>query len=312
MQSSSGLLGVSLVLLLALASPALTGCGGGGDDSGSASAGAAGATSAPAVGTVESFAELSSASEGIAMASGGAFPLYAGSAGAVWTIAADGTSTKLADVPGPLGIAVRADGSLLVCGKGEGDQGKGDFPGVVWAVTQSGQKTALVGPGAGMFALPNMVAAHPDGSFVFTDSKANKVYGSSADGAKVTLLAEISYANGVAFSVDKKTLFVASYDQKRIWKLARAEDGTFGPAAVAYENVENVDGITALASGDFVLVRTPEITRLAADGTAKALAPGASIGIPANGALGADGWLYVSNLLGKKVARVYVGEKGAL
>lgn len=283
--------------------------GSGGSAGASGSGGSAGA--APSIGTVETFAELGTGSEGIAFGTDGL--LYAGSGGAVWSIDAMATVTKVADVAAPLGMAPRADGSLIVCGKATGDAAKGDFPGVIWAVVpKSGQATVLVPPS--VYGLPNMIAVAPDDSFAFSDSKVGKVYAASADGAKVTSIADISYANGIAYSPDGKTLYVSSYDMKRIHQIPRMADGTYGAATVAYENVENVDGITVLASGDFVLVRTPEITRMAKDGTTMALAPGGSIGIPANGAMGpsafGDGWIYVSNLLGKKISRVYVGEKG--
>jgi sugar lactone lactonase YvrE len=287
---------------------ALIGCGSsssGGDASTSAggaggaagAGGGGGAAGSTMVGAVEAFAEVAASTEGIAFGTDGL--LYAGSAGAVWKIDAMATVTKVADVPAPLGIAPRADGSLIVCGKAAGDAGKVDLPGVIWAVVpSSGQATMLVPPS--VYGLPNMIAVAPDDAFVFSDSKLGKVFSSSADGASVKSIADISYANGIAFSPDGKTLYVSSYDMKRIHQIPRMADGTYGAAAVAYENVENVDGITVLASGDFVLVRTGEITRMTKDGTLMALAPGGSIGIPANGAMGAgafgEGWLYVSNL----------------
>jgi sugar lactone lactonase YvrE len=295
------------------------GAGGSSGAAGSDPGGAAGAAGAePAVGTVESFTELTFASEGIALArdAKGAPALYLGGANAIWTLTADRTLTRLVDVPSPLGSARTASGDLVVCGKLEGDAGKGEFPGAIWHVTPDGKATVQTGGGTDQFVQPNMIAVAPDDSVVFSDSKLNKVFHTAPDGSGATVLTDaITYANGVAFSPDGKTLYVASYDTKRIYSLARAADGSFSAPEVFAEDVPNVDGISPLASGDLLLVTTGSgVVRYAKDGTKTTVAAPTNFSVPSNGAFGegelGDRWLYTTSVIQKEVRRAYVGEQG--
>lgn len=255
------------------------------------------------VGDVEPFAEIT-ATEGIAFAPDFKV-LYVGSEGAIHRVQPDGTVAKWVEVPGVLGIAVRADGSLIVCGK-EGTAG------VLYRVALDGTK-AVIATG---FQQPNFVAIAPDGSLVFSDSAANKVYRANADGSSATLITDaIVYPNGLAFSRDQQTLFVSSWKNKQVLSLARRADGTYDPPVVAVADVVNVDGLAVGASGDLYLVANGlGILRVTA-GKATTIAPGSQLKLPANGAFGSgpfgEGWLYVSNLIGTSVSRVHVGEGGA-
>ncbi len=268
----------------------------------------------PPVGTVEEFVDLPTASEGIGEGPGpdGAPTIYVAAGGSVFRLLPDKTAKKLADVPGPLGIAVQRDGALIVCGKLPGAAGKAPGGGALWHVTPSGDASVFIG--AGGYELPNMVAITPDGRVAFTDSAAGKVYLASADGATVTKLGDVSYANGIASSPDGARLYVASYDTKRIYALERAGD-SFGAPTVFADGVEQVDGISVAADGSLVLVRSSELTLLPAGGAPSAIVAAAAFGgVPANGAFGfgayGDGWLYVSNLLSRTIQRVYVGKAG--
>lgn len=274
-------------------------------------------TPPPQVGDVESFAEIESTSEGIAFGTrDGAPVLYVGAGDAILRVRPDGTFEKWVDVPGVLGIAVRADGDVIACGKGEGDVGKSDMPGVLWRIGASGSKSVLVGPSpSASFKLTNFVAIAPDDSLVFSDSAGNKLYRANADGTGVALITDaIVYPNGLAFSRDGKTLYVASWSGKKVWSLARKADGGYDAPVVAIDGVENVDGLTVGASGDLYLVCSGLGVLRARDGKTSVVAPGSKFKLPANGAFGVGAfgdWLYVSNLIGFDVKRVWVGEGGA-
>lgn len=271
-------------------------------------------TSGPPVGTIEEVVDLPTTSEGIGEGPGpdGSPTIYVAASGSVFRLSADKTTSKLADIPGPLGIAVRKDGALIVCGKLPGDAGKAPGGGALWRIGANGDTSVFVG--AGGYQLPNMVAIAPDGRVAFSDSAAGKVYLASADGATVMPLGDVSYANGLAFSADGARLYVASYDTKKIYALERAGD-TYGAPAVFADGVEQVDGISVTKDGSLVLVRSSEITLLPQGGAPKAIVAASAIGgVPANGAFGfgayGDGWLYLSNLLSRTVVRVYVGQPG--
>lgn len=266
------------------------------------------------MGTVEEIVDLPTTSEGIAEGPGpdGAPTVYVAASGSVFRLLPDRTTHKLAELPGPLGIAVHKDGTLIVCGKLPGAAGKAPGGGALWRVTPSGDASVFVG--AGGYQLPNMVAIAPDGRVAFTDSSAGAVHLASADGATVTKLGDVSYANGAAFSPDGARLYVASYDTKKIYALDRAGD-TYGAPAVFADGVEQVDGISVAKDGSLVLVRSSEITWLSKGGAPTPIAQASAIGgVPANGAFGfgayGDGWLYLSNLLSRTVVRVYVGHPG--
>jgi sugar lactone lactonase YvrE len=259
------------------------------------------AAAPPKVGDLEAFAEVQS-TEGIAFAND---KLYVSASGALHRIAANGAVEQRIDVPGALGIAARPDGQLLVCGK-DGDAG------VIWKVATDGTKSVLVG---GM-KQPNFVAIAPDDSIVFSDSAADRVYRAGADGSAPTVITDtIVYPNGVAFAKDGMSVYVASWKTKKVFSMARKADGTYDAPVVLVDGVENVDGLVVGASGDLYLVANGlGIVRVRA-GKTESLTPKGSFQLAANAAFApasfGEGWLYVTNLIGPAVSRLYVGESGA-
>jgi DNA-binding beta-propeller fold protein YncE len=259
---------------------------------------------APVVGDVEDFAEIGGSTEGIAFSVDGK-QLYVGSGGALFVVQPDGTARKWVDVPGALGIAARADGHLLVCGK-EGDAG------VIFDVAPDGKRTVLV---SGGFKQTNFVAVAPDNAIVFSDSAGDRVYRANADGTAPTVITDaIVYPNGLAFSRDGKTLYVASWKNKQVLALARRADGTYDAPVVFVDGVENVDGLAVGASGDLYLIANGLGVLRANAGKTSVVAPGSRFKLVANGAFSVgsfgQGWMYVTNLIGFSVQRVYVGEGG--
>lgn len=86
---------------------------------GGRAAAAPSSTPTPTVGEVEAFASLPASSEGLAFGPGpdGETNLYVGvRSHQVVRIAPDGTVTEHASIPEPVGVALGADGALVVCG----------------------------------------------------------------------------------------------------------------------------------------------------------------------------------------------------
>jgi sugar lactone lactonase YvrE len=265
------------------------------------------ADTGPAV--VESFAEVGATTEGIALshdASGGSV-LYVGTRdGRIRRIAADGTVTDFASIEAPVGIAARDDGSLLACAAVGGVIG-------IYAVSTTGAVTPLItsGPGGAAFGLTNFVAIAPDDSIVFSDSMANHLFRADADGTNVTLVADISYANGLAFSPDGTTLYVASWDTSTLFALSfDAATGMYGTPTAVTTSIANIDGVVATSTGALALV-TSSSGLLLLDPTAPAtttpLAPRTAITLPANGVFG-DATFGVHDLFVTSLARptIYV------
>jgi sugar lactone lactonase YvrE len=263
------------------------------------------------VGTVEDFAELPGSSEGLAMGldATGADTLYVGSAGGLHRVSPSGELTEVASGLGPVGVTARGS-EILVCGK---DQGAG----VIWSVSAAGDKQVLVGSGALTFEVVNFLVVAPDGSLVFSDSKANKVYRTDADGKNVELVTDaITYPNGMAFSEDGKTLYVASWDSAKIYAIPFDGSGHYKAPEVFAEGPKNVDGLVSLEGGDLLLVQSGVgVVRYGAkDGSTTSLADAENFGLSANGAFGrgayGEAWLYVTDLLTRSLKRVYLGERG--
>ena len=94
---------------------------------------------------------------------------------------------------------------------------------------------------------------------------------------------------------------------------ARQAAGYGAPAPYTTE-LAYVDGIATLASGAVVYVTSAGVFRVEKDQSRSVISkvPGT---LPANGASGrgayGDNWMYLSNLFGGDVHRIYVGEPGA-
>lgn len=266
---------------------------------------------------VEAFAALGANAEGIALgtSAAGAPALYVTTRdGRLARIGADGTVETHATVADPLGVAVRADGDLLVCGKDAGGAA------VLFLVTRSGAVSTHVaaGPGGVPFGLTNFVAIAPDDSIVFSDSMANRVFRADADGSNVALVTDaITYPNGLAFAPDGATLFVASWDDETVHALAfdRAS-GTYGAPSPSIEGVANVDGVVAATDGTLVLVTSSRGILTATPGSDETatLAPTRAITLPANGIFGDEAFgatdLFIASLGQPDVIRVRTSLRG--
>ncbi|HEX6987409.1 MAG TPA: SMP-30/gluconolactonase/LRE family protein [Planctomycetaceae bacterium] len=160
--------------------------------------------------------------------------------------------------PGSNGLLLDRQGRLVCCEHGDRR---------VSVLSENGGKVTLADKYDGKrFNSPNDGALKSNGDVYFTDppyglpERENDprreldwfgVYRLSTDG-KVTLLTkEMTRPNGIGFSPDEKTLYVAQSDpQAAIWKAFPVkEDGTLGPGKLFYDATENVEKLPGLPDG---------------------------------------------------------------
>lgn len=239
---------------------------------------------------VEPFADVGASSEGIALgrAPDGTSVLYVGVRdGRIVRVTPDGTVSTFARIDSPVGLTVRPDGALLVCASAPGGGASGIF-----LVSTAGAVTTLVasGPGGTPFMLTNYVAVAPDGSIVFSDSAANQLFRADADGTNVAHVADISYANGLSFSPDGATLYVASWDTATLMALSfDRTTGMYGAPSAVITGIANIDGVVTTSTGALALVTSSSGVLLvdpAMPATHGELAARTSVTLPANGVFG--------------------------
>ncbi len=154
-------------------------------------------------------------------------------------------STPRGGEPGSNGLNLDSEGRLVLCQHGDrrvarlGEDGK-SF--VTLADKFEGKR----------FNSPNDSAYKSNGDLYFTDPpygllgknddpakeiKWNGVYRIAKDGAVTLLTKEMTYPNGIAFSPDEKTLYVANSDpDKAIWMAFPVKsDGTLGEGKVFFD-----------------------------------------------------------------------------
>lgn len=248
-------------------------------------------------GPVRAFAEVGDSNEGITagMNQAGDPVLFVSLLeGPVVEVGVDGSVSTLATLDSPLGIAVRDDGNLVVCVAG----------GLV-ELGLDGTSTPLVETGTDQpFETVNYVVIAPDDSLVFSDSGADRVYRTQADGSAIELVTDaIEYPNGLAFTADDR-LLVASYDGNAVYG-ADFADGAFGEFTIEIPDVDFVDGVVVGPDAAIYLVTsTAGVLRVVDDVVETIVDPGV-IFLPANGTFGSEGFptstLYVSSLGGPSI-----------
>lgn len=271
---------------------------------------------------LEAFADVGATTEGLAIGrtAAGAPVLYASTLDdRIVRVAPDGVVSDFVAVNDPLGIAIRDDGSLVVAAKRDEADGAAA---VLLSITSDGAISELVsaGPGDAPLGRTNFVAIAPDGSLVFSDSMANRLFRVDGDGANVALITDaITYPNGLAFSPDGATLYVASWDGRTVHALPfdRAAS-TYGAPSVAIENVANVDGVVATTDGALYLVTSARgILRVepSSPSASASVAPASAVALPANGVFGdaafGETTLYVTSLASRSISRIVTADRGA-
>jgi len=139
-------------------------------------------------------------SEGIAF--GVDDQLYVTTFGTLWRISGDGVATEFADVPAALGLAPRANGDLVVASFGVFDQPDG----AVYTVTPEGTVTHVT---SGIDSA-NFVTIAPDGSALVSDDFDTRIFRVTAQGELSVAIEDVPSPNGMAYSADGKSFYVAS------------------------------------------------------------------------------------------------------
>ena len=204
-------------------------------------------------------------------------------------------ATDYGNEPGCNGLLLDPKGRLVSCEHGDRR---------VSVMTKNGGKRTLVDNYQGKrLNSPNDGAFHSNGDLYFTDPPyglPNRyedprreldfcgVYRYSKDGKLTLLTKEMTRPNGIAFSPDEKTLYVAQSDPKAaIWKsFPIKEDGTLGKGKLFFDATENVGKLPGLPDG----------LKVDAKGNLFATGPGG---------------VYVFTSQGKLLGRISTGEKTA-
>jgi gluconolactonase len=157
-------------------------------------------------------------------------------------------STPRGGEPGSNGLTRDLKGGLLMCE--HGDRRVSRF--------ENGRKTTLVDRYMGKrFNSPNDVIVKSNGDVYFTDPPYglegknedpkkeldfNGVYRYSTDGILTLLTKDLTFPNGLAFSPDEKTLYVAISDPKKaVWMAYDVKpDGTIANGRVFYDATSSV------------------------------------------------------------------------
>ena len=160
--------------------------------------------------------------------------------------------------PGTNGITLDAQGRIVCCCHGDR---------MVKRIEPDGKITILADKYEGKrFNSPNDLAYHTNGDLYFTDPPYGLplrekdpakeldwfgVYRLSKDGKLTLLTKEMTRPNGIGFSPDQKTLYVAQSDPAAaIWKsFPVKEDGTLGASKLFYDSTKWVKDRPGLPDG---------------------------------------------------------------
>jgi gluconolactonase len=184
-----------------------------------------------------------------------------------------GTATFTGKEPGSNGLALNKLGELILCQHGDRRIARRVADGFVTLADKYEGKR---------FNSPNDLAIKSNGDIYFTDPPYGLpkgvddpareldfqgVYRVNASGAVTLLTRELSRPNGLAFSPDEKTLYVANSDPDRAFVMAFAvkADGTLGPGRIFFD---------ATKAAQAKQPGLPDGMKVSRDGTVWATAPG--------------------------------------
>lgn len=261
---------------------------------------------APAPGEVEVVTrDAPATTEGLVFDASGR--LYVSTARKVYEVDPAGAFTEVGSLPSSLGLHAEGD-RLLVAGINTGE---------LYSLTPASGVTATVAADLGQ---PNFVVAGPRGGWLVSDDFTDRISEVTAAGAATIYTRAVDSPNGMAWSADGRTLYIAStFNDEGLWALPVGADGTPDDAAVrkvaALPAGSTPDGITIATTGAvYVALNTMgRIARIAPDGTlddafAEGLEFPASLGVARGGAFDRCS-LWVSSLLTRKIFRVGLHEE---
>jgi gluconolactonase len=153
-------------------------------------------------------------------------------AGRLARVAADGSSTVVADVGGgPNGLARGPDGAIYVCNNGGFDGGQ---PGSIQRVElDSGRVDVLYTECDGRpLGRPNDLVFDRTGNFWFTDPGRNAIYYASPDGASIRRVIHraIHLPNGIGLSPDETILYWAQTYTRQVQRRRLSAPGEAVPS----------------------------------------------------------------------------------
>lgn len=204
--------------------------------------------------TPQVFSRQFRAAEGITF--NGQGQLFIGANTSVWIARPDGTATEIADVTTHLGQAGIGSRDILAADFGPTNVFR-DGPnedGIVWRITPEGGKTIA----ATGIADPNFILVLRDGSWLVSDDGIDKIYRVRSGKTEIWSSA-IAYPNGMALSLDQRTMYVAQiftqlnpvvFDN-RIWSipLDAASNPAGPPVLLARVGNGGVDGLAVDENG---------------------------------------------------------------
>ncbi len=185
------------------------GAGAGGADAGGGAGGGDAGADAPMVTLPVKANELVSGqfaqSEGIAFNGEGRLFVVADTD--LWEVKPDGSTSMVADLTNPVGLASRGKDEILVAEFGDKTFTKDGMndDGSVLSVTPDGTVTTIA-TGIGD---PNFIHVRKDGTLLVSDDFTDKIYEVATDGTVSTFLQGIQSPNGMVESLDGNDLFVA-------------------------------------------------------------------------------------------------------
>jgi sugar lactone lactonase YvrE len=140
--------------------------------------------------------------------------------------------TLVAELYSNLGLAPIGERDILMADFGPTNRfnhGPND-DGIVWRISPEGEKTRIVDGGIGD---PNFVLVREDGSFLVSDDATDEIFLIGTDGSVSLFTDAVGHPNGLAFSLDGSTLYVAQIFTSlsplviddRVWAIPLGEDG---------------------------------------------------------------------------------------
>ncbi len=196
----------------------------------------------------ELFIDKFSGSEGITFNAEG--QLFIAADKGVWQVYPSGEVVKLTDTYSNLGMARIGDRDILMADFGPTmflDGPNND--GIIWRITPEGDKKAV----AKGIADPNFILVRRDGSFLVSDDGTDKIYLVETNGSVQVWTDAIAYPNGMAFSRDESTIYVAQIFKQldpilfdnAVWAIVVDRDGrpSGKPTLVGRVGDGGVDGL---------------------------------------------------------------------
>ncbi len=281
-----------------------SGAGGAAGAGGSAQGGAGGSGGAPS--PYAQFAKLADNATGVAFGKdkNGSEVLFVslGASNQVVKVTDKGAVGTIANIPSPAGLALQADGSLLVCGHAPGAQN-----GVLWKLAPDGTTTSFVTNT--QFKSLLAVAVAPDDRVAFSD--ATKVYGVDKNGTVgsiIIITGQATDPSALAFSKDGTELYVGSGDNGDVWSVPRSPAmGNYGGTVKQLSGGQGgLSALIVLQNTDLVSLSSGGVYRMKRDGSARtAVAAPTGLTAPIGAARGVGSFgdfLYLGNA--KAIERV--------